>query len=171
MQNVVCMVHMGCQLDLDIISLELPNVKYTKKFSGAIFRSSEPKGTALLFRNGKVVLNGCKSVKQGENLANYVAEELRHLGFEANMRDFAVQLVVGSFNAGFCIDMEGVQKETNGSLEQELFPGLIIRFQKPKVTCTVFHSGRGIITGAKHEYQIEEAYAVLLPLLQKHRKS
>lgn len=49
--------------------------------------------------------------------------------------------------------------------EPELFPGLIYRMLKPKVTFLVFASGKMVITGALKEEDIFEAFNNLKPVL------
>ncbi len=51
------------------------------------------------------------------------------------------------------------------SYDPELFPGLIYRMLKPKVTFLIFGSGKLVITGALKEEDIFEAFNNLKPIL------
>jgi hypothetical protein len=57
--NIVSTVELDCKLNLKEIALQVDNVKYNpKKFTGLIMKIREPKATALIFPNGKMVCLG-----------------------------------------------------------------------------------------------------------------
>lgn len=64
-RNLVFLDQYSRELNLDqvVIALGLENTEYEpKKFPGILFRPSDATGTFLIFRNGKVILTGAKSV-------------------------------------------------------------------------------------------------------------
>ena len=58
----------------------------------------------------------------------------------------------------------------NTSYEPELFPGLIYRMRQPKVCILIFVSGKIVLTGAKTKNQIDQAFQLIWPILQKFKK-
>ncbi len=64
-ENVVASTSLGDELDLQSIALTLDGSEYSpEQFPGLIYRLKEPKTALLLFRSGKVVCTGGKSMKQ-----------------------------------------------------------------------------------------------------------
>jgi hypothetical protein len=57
------------------------------------------------------------------------------------------------------------------SYEPELFPGLIYRLASPRVVFLIFVSGKIVITGAKTERDVTDAFTKLYPVLSEFRKA
>ncbi len=171
-QNVVSTSNFGCTLDLSKIAHSLCSVSYNPtKFAAVVLRHRSPHGTLLIFHSGKFVITGAKSVEDCGKLAKIVGRKLRKLGFAITIGEIKTQLVVGSFNLGWRIDIAALQKahSTCAILEPELFSAVVYRFDLPPRICAlIFHTGKGILTGAKEEWQIDAAYQTLLPTLQEH---
>src|SRR5689334_17456075 len=67
-ENVVASTSLGDELDLQSIALGLDGAEYEpEQFPGLIYRLKEPKTAILLFRSGKVVCTGAKSMREVEN--------------------------------------------------------------------------------------------------------
>ena len=63
--------------DLQSIALGLDGAEYEpEQFPGLIYRLSEPKTAILLFRSGKVVCTGAKSMKEDEDSSLYRQEQM-----------------------------------------------------------------------------------------------
>src|SRR5205807_1762057 len=63
-ENVVASTSLGKELDLQAIALVLGGAEYEpEQFPGLIYRLKEPKTAILLFRSGKVVCTGAKSLE------------------------------------------------------------------------------------------------------------
>jgi len=86
--------------------------------------------------------------------------------------DFKVQNIVGTADVGFPIRLEGLvyAHSTFASYEPELFPGLIYRLVNPRVVFLIFVSGKIVMTGAKTEADLQQAYTKLYPVLMEYRK-
>ncbi len=66
-QNVVCTVNLGVQLDLKRIALKARNAEYNpRRFAAVIMRIRDPKTTALIFSSGKMVITGALGGKMSE---------------------------------------------------------------------------------------------------------
>jgi transcription initiation factor TFIID TATA-box-binding protein len=62
LQNIVATGEIGCVLDIEKLSVKLPNITYEpEQFAGAIYYAKELEGASILiFANGKVVFAGLK---------------------------------------------------------------------------------------------------------------
>lgn len=69
-QNVVSSLSLGLKPDLKIISSKVRGAEYNpERFSACIMRIQNPKTTALLFKSGKMVITGAKSVDDAKSAA------------------------------------------------------------------------------------------------------
>jgi transcription initiation factor TFIID TATA-box-binding protein len=86
--------------------------------------------------------------------------------------DFKIQNMVGTADVGFPIRLEGLvyAHSSFASYEPELFPGLIYRLASPRVVFLIFVSGKLVITGAKTEREMTDAFTKLYPVLLEFRK-
>jgi len=65
-ENVVASTSLGKELDLPGISKSLEGAEYEpEQFPGLVYRMKNPKAATLLFRSGKVVCTGAKSLEEG----------------------------------------------------------------------------------------------------------
>ena len=62
--NFVASGDLAMELDLYKLPLKFKNIEYEpEQFPGAILKFNNPKATLLLFKNGRVVIVGCKEKK------------------------------------------------------------------------------------------------------------
>ena len=167
-QNVVATVNLGCRLNLPIIAQHARNVEYNrKKFHALVMRIRDPRTTTLVFASGKMVITGAKS----EALANFAARRharaIQKCGFMTTFSEFKVQNFVGSATCDFLIRLERIAHmyRESAMYEPELFPGLVYTMIRPKLKCLIFSTGKIVLTGAKGDEDIQEAFANLYPLL------
>ncbi len=87
--------------------------------------------------------------------------------------DFKIQNMVGTADVGYPIRLEGLvyAHSSFASYEPELFPGLIYRLASPRVVFLIFVSGKLVITGAKTEREMTDAFTKLYPVLIEFRKA
>jgi transcription initiation factor TFIID TATA-box-binding protein len=135
------------------------------KFNAAIKRLRNPRSTCLIFKNGKLVLTGCKSVEECNIALFKIAKMIQKLGYKINLTDKNVKNMVGCYNFGFTIDLTSLAKciGIKASFEPGIFPGLIYTTEKNQCkirdNCKVivFRSGKINITGARYEDEINNA--------------
>ena len=61
--NVVGSTGIGQEMNLKQLTLALEGADYDpKRFPGLVYRTKDPKTAALLFRSGKIVCTGAKSI-------------------------------------------------------------------------------------------------------------
>ncbi|KXX75493.1 TATA-box-binding protein [Madurella mycetomatis] len=172
LQNVVATVNLDCRLDLKLISQQARNVEYNRnKFHALVMRIREPRTTTLVFASGKLVITGAKSEEQARLAGRRHARVIQKCGFHTRFRDFKVQNFVGSASCGFYVRLEGFHMETLcfSQYEAEIFPGLIYKMVNPRLTCLVFANGKVVLTGAKKEEDVFEAFTNLYPMLLDYK--
>jgi transcription initiation factor TFIID TATA-box-binding protein len=161
-ENVVASTSLGTELDLQAIVLALDGAEYDpEQFPGLIYRLKEPKTATLLFRSGKAVCTGGKSLAQVEIAISKVVEKIEAAGIVIKTKPkIEVQNIVASSDLGAKINLNsiaislGLEKV---EYEPEQFPGLVYRLDSPKVVVLLFGSGKLVCTGARKPEDVEIA--------------
>lgn len=174
-QNVVCTVNLGVQLDLKRIALKARNAEYNpRRFAAVIMRIRDPKTTALIFSSGKMVITGAKSEEAAKTSCKKYTRIIQRLGYGyAKFLEFKIQNIVASCDIHFPVRLESLAHAHNQfcSYEPELFPGLIYRMITPKVVLLVFVSGKLVLTGAKKRNDIYQAFNNIYAVLCLFKKA
>ncbi len=161
-ENVVASTSLGTELDLQAIVLALDGAEYDpEQFPGLIYRLKEPKTATLLFRSGKAVCTGGKSLEQVEMAIGKVVKKIEAAGIVVKTKPkIEVQNIVASSDLGAKINLNsiaisiGLEKV---EYEPEQFPGLVYRLDSPKVVVLLFGSGKLVCTGARKPKDVEIA--------------
>ncbi len=154
-QNVVASATIGSDLDLNAISAAFDYAEYEpEQFPGLVFRLKNPKTAALIFRSGKVVCTGAKSVDDVHKAVAKVQSELNAKGFPVTTGDpgIVVQNIVCTADLKTELNLNAVAIGLGlerVEYEPEQFPGLVYRLTDPKVVVLIFGSGKLVCTGAK----------------------
>ena len=153
---------LGTELDLQALAVSLDGADYEpEQFPGLIYRIKDPKTATLLFRSGKVVCTGAKSLEQVKMAIDKVTAQLRKAGINLDSEPkIEVQNIVASSDLGQKINLN-VIAITLGldrvEYEPEQFPGLVYRLDEPKVVLLLFGSGKLVCAGARVPQQIDAA--------------
>jgi transcription initiation factor TFIID TATA-box-binding protein len=159
---VVASASLGTELDLQSLAVSLDGADYEpEQFPGLIYRVKEPKTATLLFRSGKVVCTGAKSLEQVKMAIDKVMTQIRKAGVVLNSEpEITVQNIVASSDLGQKINLN-IIAITLGlehvEYEPEQFPGLVYRLDEPKVVLLLFGSGKLVCAGARVPQDIEAA--------------
>lgn len=161
-ENVVASTSLGEELNLQAIALALEGAEYEpEQFPGLIYRLKEPKTATLLFRSGKVVCTGAKSLNDVKTAINKVAKQIESAGIKITIEPvIEVQNIVASSDLEQEINLNaiaislGLEKV---EYEPEQFPGLVYRLDEPKVVVLLFGSGKLVCTGARKPQDVEAA--------------
>ena len=153
-ENVVASTSLGVELDLPAIVLALDGAEYDpERFPGLIYRLKEPKTATLLFRSGKVVCTGAKSLEQVKIAISKVAKLIGAMGIVIKDEPvIVVQNIVASSDLGAKINLNAIAISLGldrVEYEPEQFPGLVYRIDSPKVVVLLFGSGKLVCTGAR----------------------
>jgi transcription initiation factor TFIID TATA-box-binding protein len=161
-ENVVASASLGAELDLRTIALTLDGAEYEpEQFPGLIYRLKEPKTATLLFRSGKIVCTGAKSLEQVKAAVSEVVKRIGAAGVTVKAEPvIVVQNIVATSNLGSRINLNataitlGLERV---EYEPEQFPGLVYRLDSPKVVMLLFGSGKLVCTGARRPEDAETA--------------
>jgi len=79
-------------LDLKVIAFKCRNAEYNpKRFAAVIMRMKEPtRTTALIFKTGKMVITGAKSVEDSQNAARLYEKAIKKVGFKVSLSHFRI---------------------------------------------------------------------------------
>jgi transcription initiation factor TFIID TATA-box-binding protein len=140
----------------------MENAEYEpESFPGLVFRLKKPKTATLIFRSGKIVCTGSKSIGDVKQAIQMVTESLKDAGIPlTGSPAYEVQNIVASADLEQPINLTstvislGLEKV---EYEPEVFPGLVYRLDDPKVVILLFGSGRLVCTGAKKPMDVEAA--------------
>jgi transcription initiation factor TFIID TATA-box-binding protein len=161
-ENVVASTSLGVELDLPSIALALDGAEYEpEQFPGLIYRLKDPKTATLLFRSGKVVCTGAKSLEHVKVAVSKVAKQLERMGIKVKVEPkIEVQNIVASSDLGEEINLNAIAISLgleHVEYEPEQFPGLVYRMNEPKVVLLLFGSGKLVCTGARKPQDVEAA--------------
>ena len=150
--NITLTAELKCNLNLRHIALNTYNCELrNNKFHNLIIRSRIPSSTCLLYSTGKLIMTGIKSFINGKQAIRKIARIIQMLGYNVKLRSIKVRNIAGCFD--FCKPINLAQVSQfigkEASYEPEIFHGLIIRYNK--VSLTVYHNGKMLITGATSE--------------------
>ncbi|MBN2157477.1 MAG: TATA-box-binding protein [Candidatus Lokiarchaeota archaeon] len=158
-ENVVASVRLASYIELETLTSHFSDVEEKTNFPGLVIKIKKPKSTILLFRSGKVVITGTKSVKSIPLIVSKVRNRLIELCIELDAEPkIRVENIVssGSFHMPINLDLISLTLERT-IYEPEVFPGLIYKVEEPKVCFLIFSSGNIICTGAKNNKDIVTA--------------
>ena len=153
-ENVVASTQIGENIDLNKIAREVKDAEYKpKQFPGLVLRIKEPKAAALVFRSGKVVCTGSKSVKDARRAIKQVVKIVGSFGIPVFEEPVVkVQNIVASADLGVDLNLNAIAIGLgleNIEYEPEQFPGLVYRLKDPRVVVLIFGSGKMVVTGGK----------------------
>ena len=162
-QNVVASTSIADELDLNSLALSLKDAEYdAKRFPGLVLRMENPKTAALLFRSGKVVCTGAKSVGDVAKAIDMVCDRVEAAGVKGVHRNpkIDIQNIVATSALGAELNLNAVAVGfglERVEYEPEQFPGLVYRIKEPKVVLLLFGSGKLVCTGARKPEDAELA--------------
>jgi transcription initiation factor TFIID TATA-box-binding protein len=161
-ENVVATTSVGAELDLKAIALALDGAEYEpEQFPGIVYRIKEPKTATLLFRSGKLVCTGAKSIDDVHTAIKTVIQRVSEAGIRVTKEPkIEVQNIVASSDLQTDLNLNAIAISLGldrVEYEPEQFPGLVYRIDDPKVVALLFGSGKIVCTGAKKTEDIKVA--------------
>jgi TATA-box binding protein (TBP) (component of TFIID and TFIIIB) len=181
--NVVSTAQLGCTLDLPLLKKSIPNVlgrkerrrkktlqdeKPKRPFSGILIRLIHPMDAhCQIYSNGKITINGGKSIQENQQLAEEFCKLIRENNHpKAALQNYSVVNLIACLDWEAPLSLEKVYKTCflSDDYTPELFTGLTIRFQN--CVAVLFHSGKVNFLGAKTVQDLQEAENALKRLLQ-----
>ncbi len=168
-ENVVASIRLTSYIDLETLTKQFSDVEEKTNFPGLVIKIKKPKATILLFRSGKIVITGTKSVKSLPTIVSKVRNRLSELDIELDVEPkIKVENVVSSGGFGVPLNLDLISISLDRTIyEPEVFPGLIYKVDEPKVCFLLFSSGKIICTGAKNNKDIVTAVRDLAVTLKE----
>jgi len=153
---------LGVELDLDYLALTMNGAEYEPaKFPGLVFRLKSPKTATLLFRSGKLVCCGSRSIEMANRAVEAVAAHVRNAGICIDdSPKTEIQNIVASADVGHPLNLNAIAISLGMErveYEPEVFPGLVYRLDEPKAVILLFGSGKLVCAGARKPQDIEAA--------------
>jgi len=167
-RNMVVSVDFSDKIDLDKVASELESTEYSpEQFPGLIFRVKDPKSAVLIFSSGRMNCTGTTSMEDTKKVIKIVLKKMKGLGFKIKKPRITVQNIVATASLGKRMDLDKILELENSEYEPEQFPGLVLRMKNPKVSFLIFTTGKVVITGARDEKMMNEAFKKLKQQLKK----
>ena len=165
-ENVVASTGIGQELDLQSVAMDLEGADYDpEQFPGLVYRTTDPKSAALIFRSGKIVCTGANSTAAVYESLEFVFETLRalHIPIDDDP-EVTVQNIVTSADLGADLNLNAIAIGLgleHIEYEPEQFPGLVYRIDDPDVVALLFGSGKLVVTGGTDPQDATEAVDVI----------
>lgn len=169
-QNIVAYTVLDAKISLEEMLKKLPDTEWQpEQFPGLIYKIKDPRASALIFSQGKVVCTGTKTEEDLRLAMKKIVSKLRGAGVKISEKyETKVQNIVASTKLDGDIELEELAASLeNAEYEPEQFPGLVYRINEPRVAFLIFGSGRVIIAGAQNEESIHKALGRLVENLGK----
>ena len=165
-ENVVASTAIGVEIDLREVAHMLEGADYDpEQFPGLVYRTKNPKAAALIFRSGKIVCTGAKSIDDVERSLQIVFGKMEGLGIDViGKPQIIVQNIVASADLKSELNLNAIAIGLgleNIEYEPEQFPGLVYRIKEPKIVVLVFGSGKLVVTGGKTLQDCEKGVEIV----------
>jgi len=171
--NVVSTVEFGCPIDLVKLVKKARNAEYNPRRLGAVvLRLSNPTATALVFPKGKLMVLGTKTTEQSRLAAKKFCRMVKKCGFDVKFLNWRVVNLIAHVNIGFPINIREFYGSPHSSFMSryipDVFPGLVYKMLDPKLTITIFRSGKLSLAGARSVTDINTAFKNIRTVLEEY---
>jgi transcription initiation factor TFIID TATA-box-binding protein len=161
-QNIVAFTTLGKPIPLETMLNKVEDTEWQpEQFPGLVYKITNPRASALIFSQGKIVCTGTKSEKDLHAAMRKIVDRISKAGIPMPKKfNTKVENIVASTKIKAVPDLDldeiAVSLE-NSEYEPEQFPGLVYRIKEPRVAFLLFTSGRIICAGAQTEESIHRA--------------
>ena len=145
--NIVATACLGCTLDLEHLEQQIPLTQYLPhRFSGLLIRILQPyKAHCQVYRNGKITINGARSVRAARALSQKFCGMIGNAGYNTELSAFKIVNVVACCKVKSLIPIEQVYTRIGSDFPHtifnpELFPGMSVKMSN--CTAVLFRSGK-----------------------------
>ena len=163
MQNVVATFNLGItEINLKELALNTLFVEYNpKKFAAATCRIVYPRTTALIFASGNMVCTGAKDEIRARLAGRKYVRILQQAGIPVHFQKFKIQNLVASVSIGSLLKLREMAHDYGAccGYEPDLFPGLVLRVENPKIVYLCFRSGKIVITGGHSRSDVVNSFS------------
>lgn len=160
--NIVATIDLNTPVNIEMLKSYVESLHTTwyepSRFPGLVIKL-DGGVSFLVFRTGKVVIAGCKSVKEVESSAKIIVRYIAKVVPELQPRvAVKIQNIVFTDDLNVKVDLETLadRLKTEAIYDPENFPGLIYKPNPSRPTALIFSTGRVVIVGASSEEEAEE---------------
>ena len=170
-ENVVASTAIGHEInDLTRMTLDMGGEYDPERFPGSVYRTKDPKTVSLIFRSGRIVCTGSKTIEDVGKGLDKVFKKMNSVGISVMPNpEIIVQNIVASVDLGSPLNLNAIAIGLgleNIEYEPEQFPGLVYRLASPKVVVLLFGSGKLVVTGGKKPEDAEAAVDCIVKELE-----
>jgi len=159
-QNMVAFTELGKPISLELLLKKVENTEWQpEQFPGLVYKITDPRASALIFSQGKIVCTGTKSLDDLNEAMRKIVDRIRKAGIPMpKTYNTKVENIVASTRIKGDINLDEIAfMLENSEYEPEQFPGLVYRISEPRVAFLLFTSGRIICAGAQNMESIHKA--------------
>lgn len=174
--NVVASFSLDTTLDLKEVHQRFENESLFDEaifnYSVVVLRVKKPKMSFLIYRTGRIICTGAKSVEDAKQSGEYLLNRFRNVGVNIHfLREVEINNIVAKADLGSELNLNLIATNSgleNVEYEPEQFPGLIYRMNEKNIKCTIllFRSGRIVIVGLKDVNKIDKVMERLISDLE-----
>jgi transcription initiation factor TFIID TATA-box-binding protein len=170
-ENVVASTTINKPIPLDKLLTVLEASEYEpEQFPGLVYRLNEPRAASLIFRSGKIICVGAKSISEVKTALMEIVKKIKKIGLKIDEKNIKIKIenIVVTVNLDRELNLDELAFSLEASeYEPEQFPGLVYRLFEPKVAFLLFSSGRVVCAGAKSIGDVKKAVEILEKRLSK----
>lgn len=160
--NIVVKSSLNVDINLRYIMLHIKDAKYNpSKFSAICWKDRRIQSSCLLFRNGKILIQGAKTFQQARLRLRQYARIIQTIGYHVTLSPIHIVTITGLADIGSAIDLRNMCMVLSDSCyEPELFNALV--YKKNNISYSVFSSGKVVVAGVRHMRLIRQE---VMPML------
>ncbi|ODN01511.1 TATA-box-binding protein [Orchesella cincta] len=171
--SIVASFSIGCSpLNLKEIALGSRNIEYNPdRFAPLIMRVRQPKSTALIFASGRIIVAGTRSEDECRHACRKYVRVINKFGYVGRVGNLEIQNISASCSLKFRVRLNHLAKNKLFgplSYEPEMFPGLVIPLEHPKIKIIIFQTGSVLMTGGKSEADVQLAFRKVYALVRMY---
>lgn len=171
--NIISSANLCIDINLRLVAVSIRNAEYNpSKINTLIIRLNKPQCTALIFKNGRIMLTGTRTKKDSIMGCKKIAKIIKIVTKDkVKFCNFKIENIIASANCNIPIRLEVLAHDHKEycNYEPELFAGLVYRYKPTsnlKSVILIFVSGKIIITGCKSVNKLytvfQDIYNVLI---------
>ena len=147
--NIVVKSSLNIDLNLRFIMMHITDAKYDpRNFSAICWKHKRIQSSCLLFRNGKIILQGAKSYGQARLRIRQYARIIQNLGYNVSLSRVEIVTITGLADMGSPVDLNLMCLNLpESTYEPELFNALV--YKKNHISYSVFSTGKVVIAGVR----------------------
>lgn len=178
--NVTSSFSFGSSLNIKKIHETFPRSIFDKKVFGqnvVVLKTENPKMSFLIWKTGKIVCTGARSIDDAKRSADYLHDILRDAGINVKKKTEAkINNIVATTALGGEVALEKIMQNINKNseihiiYEPEQFPAAIIKIpvgEDTKVTILLFSTGKLVCVGSRNIENVKRAIRFLVSKMKE----